>query len=314
MRINFKGPFTTIDPIVIAFSAPGSFTFDPSDYPDHIFYDVIVIGAGGGYGGGMAGEDPSVSGNMVTAFGGAGGGGGFHRRRGLMELLGGGVTVLVGAAGTDGADGTDTVAGDDGGDGGPSKFGDFVLATGGKGGKGAQSIDSTANRLSHGGQGGIGGTEDLTAGGGAFGGVCGLASGTPDEMISTPGQDGPLISSGRFYIPDTDTYTLKGLVGKGGGGGPGGAYFVNGSDYERQSPYAEAGGKGSYNSDGEVFDPGSKAVIYVPTPGVSLKVKPGRGGGARVTPLNNTNAVYGGSGRNGAVFIRLSLEVDGSLG
>lgn len=308
MRIHLKGSFVTTDPIVIPFVIPGTYTFDPSDYPDHVFYDVIAIGAGGGHGGGMAGEDPSVSGNMVTAFGGAGGGGGFHRRQGLLEILGGGVTVLVGEVGDDGADGDDTTPGDDGGDGGPSKFGDFVLATGGKGGKGAQSIDSTEDRLSHGGQGGIGGTEDLTAGGGALGGLCGLASGTPDEMISSPGQDGKLISSGRFYIPDTDTYTLKGLVGKGGGGGPGGAYFVNGSDYERQSPYAERGGKGAYNSDEAVFDPGSGPVIYAPTPGVNLKVKPGRGGGARVTPFNNTTAVYGGSGRNGAIFIRLTVE------
>ena len=309
MRINFKGPFTTIDPIVIGFSDPGTYSFDPSDYPDHIFYDVIVIGAGGGNGGGMAGEDPDHAGHMVTAYGGGGGGGGFHRRRGLLELLGGPINVIVGAAGTDGADGDDITPGDDGVNGGPSKFGDFVLATGGKGGSGCDSISADVDRNAHGGQGGVGGTESIDAGGGALGGLT-----DADPANGTQGQNGKLISHGRFYIASIDEYTMKGLVGQGGGGGPGGAYYAFGGSFLYQGSLALKGGKGSFNSDGDVFDPGSKAQEVFPSPDVGVKVKPGLGGGARVTPLNNTNAVYGRGRTNGAVFIRLSLEVDGSLG
>lgn len=317
MRINFKGPFVTLDPIVIPFITPGSFSFDKTLYPDHIFYDVIVIGGGGGQGGGMAGTDPSHSGHAVKAFGGAGGGGGFHRRRGLLELLGATTTVLVGAKGADGADGTDTVPGDDGDDGGPSKFGDFVLATGGKGGKGVQAISMDESRHANGGQGGIGGTQSILAGGGALGGMCGLApvdTGDVDAMVSSPGQTGKLITSGRFYIPSIDEHTLKGMVGKGGGGGPGGAYYLQSGNYYIQEPSAARGGKGSYNSDEDVYDPGTKPLMYSPVSGVSLRVLPGKGGGARVSPFNHTNAVYGRSSQDGAVFIRLSVEVDGSFG
>ena len=298
MKINFAGPFTTIDPIIIPFTTPGTFTFDKTAYPDHIFYDVIVIGAGGGWAGGMEGEDPSQPGNIVKNFGGAGGGGGFHRRQGLLELLADSTTVIVGAAGADGADGPDeSTPADDAEDGGYSSFGSFVMATGGKGGKGSQTVDSNESQLADGGDGGIGGTLDILVGGGGKGGVCG----------STAGETGKLITTGRFYIPDTDTYTAKGWVGKGGGGGPGGSYFQDAMGYQLQAPFALAGGKGTYNSDEEVYDPGSGPRIYVPEPGINMKAKPGRGGGARVTPLTRTNAVYGGTGANGCVFIRLSV-------
>lgn len=311
MRIDFKGPFVTLEPIIIPFTVAGTFSFDKTLYPDHIFYDVIVIGAGGGFGGGMSGIDP-VRDNFVRNFGGAGGGGGLHRRKGILELLANSTPIVVGAAGSDGADGDDTTPGGHGGDGGYSAFGDFVMATGGHGGNGSQSISYHENQLANGGAGGIGGTLDILAGGGAKGGICGFNVNPDDptdftQTDAVPGQNGQLITSGRFYIPASDTYTLKGRVGKGGGGGPGGSYRLVEPDYLLQFPYPAKGGKGSYNSDETLYAPGLNPFNYEAAPGQLVRAMPGRGGGARATPLTNTNAVYGGSGKDGAVFILLTV-------
>lgn len=308
MRIHFAGAFSGTDPIILMFATPGTYSFDKTAYPDHNTYEVMAIGAGGGNGGGLAGQDPSNADWQVINFGGAGGGGGSHRLQGLLEILDDTTQVVVGAAGANGTDGG-AVPGNstDGQDGGYSSFGDFIKASGGKGGKRSQTLSSEENMWADGGEGGIGGS--ITAGGGAAGGICGLND-DPEKSPagqSTPGVNG---ANGGLYL--LDIYTVNtGWIGAGGGGGAPGwiRHDTVAGTWERQIPLPTNGGRGSYNMDELVSAPYGSPRNYKPEAAPeSYLVLPGIGGGARVTPFNKSNKTYGDSQKNGIVIIRLTAE------
>lgn len=304
MRIRFAGPFFGLDPIILIFSVPGTYSFDKVQYPDHTKYDVMVVGAGGGYGGGLAGIDPSHSDWDVTNYGGAGGGGGSFRIQGLLSLLEDETEIIVGAAGANGDDGGDDPdASTDGGGGGYSSFGDFVIASGGAGGHSSQTLSYEENQYADGGEGGIGGY-GTAPGGGVEGGLCGLNDDPENpepfqHVPATNGQDGPLVP------------VHGGMSGSGGGGGAGGSirHIISEDTWELQSPFASYGGRGSYNSDEAVFSPQGPPQFVTPSGAPApLKAKAGRGGGSRLTPLSKSNATYGDGGKNGVVIIRLTAD------
>lgn len=299
MRIHLAGPFLGLDPILLMFTSPGTFSFDKTLYPDHTFYDVMVIGSGGGNGGGLLGDDPDHPGTDTVVFGGAGGGGGSHRLQGLLEILGDTTDIIVGAAGADGTDGADVPADStDGEDGEYSSFGDFIIASGGKGGLRAQTLSADENLGANGGDGGIG-RQGFPAGGGGLGGTCGIND--PPHVPENIGENG---QNGKLFL------VSGAMVGEGGGGGAGGAVAIAEPDvWLARRPFATDGGRGSYNTDELVFSPYGLHGFYTPAGSpTSFRVKPGRAGGARVTPFNRSNTTYGDSRRNGVVVIRLTAE------
>lgn len=302
MRIHLAGSFLGLEPVFLIFTAPGTYSFDKTLYPDHTIYDIMVIGGGGGRGGGLEGQDPNYSNWNNFNYGGSGGGGGSHRLQGLLEILGDTTQVIVGAAGSDGTDGGSNPANaTDGGDGEASSFGGFVIATGGKGGKRAQSLSWDDNMLADGGDGGIGGIGS-PAGGGGVGGICGLNDDPENPGLSAPGTDG---GDGRLYL------TTNGIIGEGGGGGAGGSirHDTNAGTWTREMPYSTYGGRGSYNSDEAIYAPQGVPEYVTPTGApLALRGKPGLGGGARITPFNKSNTVYGSARTSGVVVIRLAAE------
>jgi hypothetical protein len=300
MRIRFGGSFAGFDPIILLFTTPGDYTFKKLLYPDHNNYDIMVVGAGGGVGGGLHGTDPANSDYDVFTYGGAGGGGGSFRVKGLMEFLDDETTITVGAAGADGDDGgSDPDASTDGGDGETSQFGGVIAATGGKGGKRSQSLSSEENQLADGGDGGVGGSD--TAGGGAIGGVCALNDDPEDPGHHKPGENG---RDGGLYVAG------GGLIGEGGGGGAGGEVrhdTSSGTWFLFSLPVN--GGRGSYNLDGGVYSPYGPPQLVTPSGAPNaFAAKAGRAGGARVTPFNKSNATYGDSRRHGVVVVKLTVE------
>lgn len=303
MRIHFAGSFSGLAPTIIMFTSPGTYSFDKTLYPDYAFYDVMVVGAGGGSGGGLEGPDPDHVNWNVINFGGAGGGGGSHRLQGLLEHLANSTEIIVGAAGANGTDGEDVPDNaTDGEDGEASSFGDFVKASGGKGGRHSYTLSYNENQIADGGDGGIG--NSATAGGGGKGGICGLNNDPENvepltHVAGTNGESGSLVAGSN------------GMIGGGGGGGAGGSvrYDTDTQAWQLQPPYPTIGGRGSYNPDETVFSPGGYPEYFTP-PGSTkpFKAKPGKGGGARVTPLNKSNATYGDSRRDGIVIVRLTAE------
>lgn len=304
MRIRFGGSFKGFDPIILIFTTPGSYTFKKLLYPDHTNYDVMVIGAGGGVGGGLQGIDPADSNNDVFNYGGAGGGGGSHRVKGLLEFLDDETDIVVGALGANGDDGADVPADSTDGDGGGySMFGDSIaVASGGAGGKRSQSLSSEENPLADGGESGIGGY-GTSAGGGVLGGICAM---NDDPENVTPGshKDGENGQDGSLFLLSNS------LVGQGGGGGAGGTiHHLLTEDVWHLTLLPTNGGRGSYNLDGGVYSPYGPTQVVTPSGAPSaIRAKAGRGGGARVTPFNKSNATYGDSGKNGVVVIRLTAE------
>jgi hypothetical protein len=294
MRIKFSGPIARLEPILLTYSSPGTFSLDKTLYPNHTIYDIIVIGGGGGKGGTVHGNDPD-NGWETYAFGGEGGGGGFHRMRGLTEFLDDSTALTVGDAGADGVDAEDDpTAATDGSDGGFSSFGDFIVASGGKGGYHPETLSANENQVANGNSGGFGARS--TAGGGALGGTDGVLT-MIDLLDGFPGR------TGKLFLRAND------IIGQGGGGGAGGAIALQDGDWMIRVPKATAGGRGSYDNDELVFAPGTPREKQTPIAvNKPYYAKAGRAGGARATPLNKSMISYGNSGAPGAVVILLSTE------
>jgi hypothetical protein len=286
MRINFAGSLTKLKPIVLVYDADA--IFSKADYVTlgYTVFEVICIAGGGGRGGNYFGEDFNDSSKTLKVYGGMGGGGGYHRIKGTLAALPSSTNIVVGGAGTQGTDlltdSTDEydISTTDGGDGGNSHFNNpTCIASGGKGGKRVYSATLDIDPNCSGGDGGSGASS--AAGGGGLGAVAGTLT-VPPEL---PGVG-----------------TLLGGVGKGGGGGAGGLGLTAPSITTRIE--ATNGEKGSYNSvDQSVFDVGGSVSLDT-----GLLIVPGWGGGARTTPLNGSNLVYGRSGAPGAVVLRLTVD------
>lgn len=286
MRIELSGTLIRPSPFVLTYTSDA--TFDTLSYIDLGFtnFEVICIGAGGGRGGGI---DTNNTGTLIRNFGGAGGGGGFHRIRGLLSALPNTCSVVVGSAGAPGTDHASNPASTtDGGDGEASTFNtNTCRASGGEGGKRAQSNSDTVSTQADGGDGGIG--NRAIAGGGAVGGTAGTPSASGPGTPGTAGIDGSISNNG--------------IVGKGGGGGAGGVGKYGGTTCNA----ATAGGRGSYNpGDTSVYGPG-----YPPSHDASSgadNIVPGNANGAKAAPLTGLPTLYGISGQNGVVVIRLTAE------
>ena len=276
MRLELAGSLVQPDPLIIRFNVNQN--FDPATYMDLGFthFEVICIGSGGGIGGGI---NTNNTGTQIRNYGGAGGGGGFHRVRGLLSALPASCPVVVGIAGIPGNDhASDPAQTTNGADGGYSSFnGGTCQASGGKGGRRAQSNSTTVRTQADGGDGGIG--NRTIAGGGGIGGTAGTPSATGPGIYGANGLDG----------------TLANNVGKGGGGGAGG---VDSYADPLRNP-GTSGGRGSYNpGDTSVYGPG----------GTPNRAYPGSASGAKAAPLNGLPTVYGQSGQNGVVILRLTAE------
>lgn len=286
MRLELAGTLELPAPLVLKVASDVSFDVPSYTAEGYTHFDVICIGAGGGQGGGI---DTANTGTLVRNYGGKGGGGGYHRVRGLLSALPASVPIVVGDVGANGTSHASNPAlTTDGGDGTPSSFnGTTCRASGGKGGKRAQSNSLTVTTQAHGGEGGLG--NRVIAGGGAAGGVAGTPTPTGPGTPGTAGVDGTLFQD----------------VGKGGGGGAGGVgkYGSGGTTCNG----ATAGGRGAYN-------PGDTSVYGIgDAPGTdpgsgSQAIVPGSASGAKASPLNGLPTVFGRSGQNGIVVIRLTKE------
>lgn len=302
MRISFAGPLFKLDPVVVRFNVPGTYDFDKTLYPGFTNFELIVIGGGGGHGGGLQGTDPSNEDWDVINFGGQGGGGGSHRIKGLLESLDDVTSVIVGAAGANGDDGGDDPdASTPGEDGEASYFGDSgIMAAGGGGGYPSKTLSYIENQLADGGKGGLGGTD--SPGTGAAGGICGLNN-DPEfteenhHTPGTPGEDGGI------------TLVSGGTIGSGGGGGAGGSLRHDETGWHIQPPIPTRGGKGSWSLDEDITAPGGGPEVYLSEDDDSINAKPGKAGGARITPIDGSRIVsYGDSEKDGLVAIRLTVE------
>jgi hypothetical protein len=284
MRFELSGSLVRPDPLTLTYSADD--TFVPLTYTNlgYTHFDVIVIGAGGGRGGGI---NTAYTGTLIRSYGGAGGGGGYHRVRGLLSALPSSCPVVVGVAGSNGADHASNPASTtNGGDGEASTFNTTTCrASGGEGGKRVQSNSLTVTTDADGGVGGIG--NRVIVGGGAAGGVAGTPSAGGPGTPGTNGTDGTIFNN----------------IGKGGGGGAGGVGTFNGVTCNA----ATSGGRGSYNpSDTAVYGPGDTPTNDTPSGAVSII--PGKASGAKAAPLKGLPSVYGRSGESGIVVIRLTAE------
>lgn len=291
MRLELAGSVLRPPPLTVKLL--GGVDFIPQQYMDmgYTDFEVLVIGAGGGTGGGIR---TGNTGTQIRSYGGAGGGGGLHRVRGLLSALPAACPVVVGVGGNPGNDHvSDPALTTDGQDGGASSFnGTTARASGGQGGRKVQTNSVTVTSQANGGAGGIG--DRILAGGGAAGGVAGTPTATGPGTPGTAGQDG----------------SWDGVVGKGGGGGAGGV----GTYLGVTANAATAGGRGSFNTgDTSVYGLGTSPSSDSSDSGAA-NIVPGGAGGARATPLNSLPIQYGESygirqkGDDGYVAIRLTAE------
>jgi hypothetical protein len=284
MRLELAGSLVRPDPLVIRFDVNDS--FDTLRYIDLGFthFEAICIGGGGGRGGGI---DTANTGTLIRSYGGAGGGGGFHQARGLLSALPDSCPIVIGAGGAPGVEdvGNPAVT-TNGGNGGVSSFNtNTCRASGGEGGKRVQSNSDTVSTQAHGGVGGAG--NRTLPGGGAPGGLSGVPSATDPGTPGTDGVDGTFINN----------------VGKGGGGGAGGVGKYGGTTLNP----ATSGGRGSYNpGDTSVYGP-SDAPDNDPNSGAA-SIRPGNASGAKAAPLNGLPTIFGRSGEQGVVILRLTAE------
>lgn len=304
MRLSLEGPITEAKDLVLVYTVSGTFSKEEWIDKGYTFYDVVAIGAGGGNGGNCIGVDPDDEDIDVRNYGGAGGAGGFHRVTGILSALADTVDVVVGAPGANGTDATDNESPDatPGTDGTASLFHDFVGAEGGKGGAACQTFRNPDEDNVLQSDGGDGGFQGSGSGEGAKGGVCGFDA-PEGRTPSTKGDDGILVTGPYEFSPGV--FTAGGLVGSGGGGGAGGCSRKIAGVWAARFPFASAGGKGAYNDDEAVFVSGGPPTIDSET---GLAVVPGKAGGARITPLNGSVAMYGSTGQPGIVAIRLTKE------
>jgi len=289
MRLELAG--SVLQPPPLTVKLLDGVDFVPQQYIDmgYTDFEVLVIGAGGGTGGGIR---TGNTGTQVRSYGGAGGGGGLHRVRGVLSALPAACPVVVGVGGNPGLDHvSDPALTTDGEDGGYSSFnGNTARASGGQGGRKVATNSVTVSSQANGGAGGIG--DRILAGGGAVGGVAGTPTATGPGTPGTAGADG----------------SWDGIIGEGGGGGAGGV----GTYLGVTANAATAGGRGS-------FDPGDTSVYGLATSASTdsgdsgaANIVPGGAGGARATPLNHLPLQYGESygvrqkGNDGYVVIQLS--------
>lgn len=286
MRLELAGSLHIPDPLVIRFNEDQDFNSLDYILLGFTHFEVICIGGGGGYGGGI---DTANTGTLIRNYGGAGGGGGFHQVRGLLSALPTLCPVVVGAGGALGSDHASNPAlTTDGGDGGYSSFNDTTCkASGGKGGKRAQTNSATVTTDADGGRGGVG--NSIVAGGGGLGGVAGTPTATGPGTPGEAGQDGT-------FVQDLGE-------GQGGGGGAGGVGKYGSGGITCNA--ATAGGRGSYNpSNTSVYGPGG--IPQTDQSSEAANIMPGSGGGAKAAPLNGLPNVYGQSSESGIVIIRLT--------
>lgn len=291
MRLELAGSVLRPPPLTVKLL--DGVDFIPQQYIDMGYsgFEVLVIGAGGGTGGGIK---TGNTGTQIRSYGGAGGGGGLHNVRGLLSALPASCPVVVGVGGDPGLDHvSDPALTTDGEDGGASSFnGDTARASGGQGGHRVQTNSVTVTSQANGGAGGIG--DRILAGGGAAGGVAGTPTATGPGTPGTAGADG----------------TWDGVVGEGGGGGSGGV----GTYLGVTANAATAGGRGSFDAgDTSVYGLGTSPSSDTADSGAA-NIVPGGAGGARATPLTSLPIQYGESygvrlkGNDGYVAIRLTAE------
>lgn len=291
MRLELAGSVLRPPPLTVKLL--NGVDFVPQQYMDMGYsgFEVLVIGAGGGTGGGIK---TGNTGTQIRSYGGAGGGGGLHRVRGLLSALPAACPVVVGVGGDPGLDHvSDPALATDGADGGYSSFnGATARASGGQGGRKVQTNSVTVTSQANGGAGGIG--DRILAGGGAAGGIAGTPTATGPGTLGTAGEDG----------------SWDGVVGEGGGGGAGGI----GTYLGVTANAATAGGRGSFDlGDTSVYGINTSASSDVGDSGAA-NIVPGGAGGARATPLNHLPLQYGESygvrakGNDGYIAILLTAE------
>jgi len=309
MRLELSGSINALQPIVLIFTDSG--TFNAGDYQDmgYTNFDVIIIGGGGGRGGNTYGEDTEHPGSYVKTFGGEGGGGGFLRVKGLVSSLASTMDIVVGQGGAPGTDSIEaepfdpdaTTAGEDGG---YSQFfgGDTTTAAACRGGFGGQPSISRSRDVSTNANGGAGGYPAMGTGGAGGEAEIIAGGGGGGNTPPTRGENGVLNHS--LLGSDTSDWW-----GGGGGGGPGGIETVTPGSPPTDgitSGLSEQGGRGSYSvNDESVYAMGGDDLTDHETG--ALRVVPGFGGGARITPLNHSYKVYGRSGQPGVIAIRLTV-------
>lgn len=284
MRLELSGSLVRPDPVVLTYFSDSTFDTLSLIELGYTHFEVICVGAGGGRGGGI---NTANTGTLIRNYGGSGGGGGYHRTRGLLSALPNSCAVSVGSAGAPGTEHASNPAlTTDGGDGEASTFNtNTCRASGGKGGKRAQTNSSIVSTLANGGDGGLG--NRVIAGGGAVGGVAGIPTATGPGTPGTNGEDGTIFNN----------------IGKGGGGGAGGVGKWTGITCNAGT----SGGRGSYNpGDPAVYGPGEPSNDD--TPSGAANIVPGRASGAKAAPLNSLPSVYGKSGSDGIVIVRLTAE------
>src|SRR5512140_3840869 len=120
MRFELSGSLIRPDPLLLTYTADGTFDTGAQIDLGYTHFEVICIGAGGGRGGGI---NTNNTGTSLRSYGGEGGGGGYHRVRGLLSALPPTCPVAVGSPGSVGAEHiSNPAATTDGGDGEPSTF------------------------------------------------------------------------------------------------------------------------------------------------------------------------------------------------
>jgi Glycine-rich domain len=292
-RFELSGTLYLPDPIVLTFAANQNFI--PATYLalGYKYFDVIVIGAGGGAGGGI---DSANTGNLIRSYGGGGGGGGLHRVQGLLSQLPATVPVVVGVGGARGNNHASNVSlVTDGGNGGFSSFNtNTAQASGGAGGFGVRANSTTVDPQGWGGSGGLGGRT-------AYGG-----GGSQGWTYANPSLTTPLTA-----MNGGDGAYANGIgAGGGGGGGGQGKYGAAPNLYLTSG----AGGRGSYNStDLSYYGSGQAIAVDGGLTSPFPAIIPGGGGGGKATLLNGLPTVYGSgkgyaAGDPGIVVLRLTAE------
>src|SRR4051812_13960083 len=201
--------------------------FHPAEYLalHYTHYEVVVIGAVGGNGNKIRGNEtapPQMTYDYPSlVYGGAGGGGGLHVVRGRLIDLPAVIPIFVGQPGLDSPDGITA----DGGDGGASQFGEIAKASGGKGGKGAIPYQRLRFRVQVGGQVYDHYTGGGSGGDGGKGGQILAGGGAPGARFIQPVPPVlPAEVGTRYNSFEAENGKWDGSIGEGGGGGMGGVF------------------------------------------------------------------------------------------
>lgn len=285
MRIKFNGSVRLPEPIIITLA--NGIPFRPQVYlaQGYTRYDVLCIGAAGGYGG-TAGTVSTGYNNLLVHGGGPGGGGSHLVRNRDLSLLPSSVPIVVGSQGARGNDATKppTLASTatNGADGGYSSFNDTVCrASGGQGGLAAVFSGSRLTAYAFGGAGGLG--NRTTAGGGG-------SAGTGADLNGGNG-------------------SWDGSIGGGGGGGVGGIGLWS-SETLYISP--GVGGAGAWNATDQTMFSSPGGSINLNRAPILTQTAPDGGGGAQTYKLNGLTSIFGSGAPasqvvsgDGIVMIRL---------